>query len=86
MRTTAGQIRPMGDPSFDFSRLTVSERIQLAEDLWDSVRVQDAELTLTDAQSTELDQRLDDLAGEPGAADPWGEVRSRIEGRLSQDR
>jgi putative addiction module component (TIGR02574 family) len=76
----------MGDPSFDFTRLTVSERIQLAEDLWDSVRVQDAELTLTDAQSTELDRRLDDLAQEPGAAGPWGEVRSRIEGRLSQDR
>lgn len=42
----------------DINRLGISERIQLVEDLWDSVAMGAAELPLTDAQREELDRRL----------------------------
>ena len=45
---------------FDFSKLSVAERIQLAEDLWDSIP-ESTDVPLTDAQKTELDRRLEDL-------------------------
>lgn len=40
-------------------QLSIAERIQLAEDLWDSILEQQNELPLTDAQKQELDRRLD---------------------------
>ena len=39
--------------------LPIIERIKLVEDLWDSIVVDQAMLTLTDEQKTELDRRLD---------------------------
>ena len=38
------------------SELSVAERIQLAEDLWDSVAADTGELPLTDAQRAELER------------------------------
>ena len=34
----------MGEPAFDFRQLTVAERLQLVEDIWDSI-AQDAPAT-----------------------------------------
>ena len=68
----------------DISKLTVAERIQLAEDLWDSVAAETGELPLTDAQVAELDRRLADLAREPDAGESWEVVRARIEQRLDK--
>jgi putative addiction module component (TIGR02574 family) len=42
----------------EINRLDVSERIQLVEDLWDSVALDAAQLPLTEAQREELDRRL----------------------------
>ena len=39
--------------------LPILERIQLVEDLWDSIASDQNALPLTDAQKTELDRRLD---------------------------
>jgi putative addiction module component (TIGR02574 family) len=66
------------------SELTVAERIQLAEDLWDSVAAETGGLPLTDAQAAELDHRLAQLAGGPEAGDPWKVVRGRIQERLDK--
>jgi putative addiction module component (TIGR02574 family) len=66
----------------DLSKLSVAERIQLAEDLWDSVAAETGELALTDAQTAELDRRLAELARDPEAGEPWEVARSRIERRL----
>lgn len=46
------------DMSSKLSELTVDERIQLAEDLWDSVAAEQAAIPLTTAQRRELDRRL----------------------------
>ena len=39
--------------------LPIDERIQLVEDIWDSIAADQALLPLTDEQRTELDRRLD---------------------------
>jgi len=72
----------MQTTDLDISRLSVAERIQLAEDLWDSVAAEAGALPLTAAQTVELERRLADLARDPGAGEPWDVVRARVEQRL----
>ncbi|MDP2627648.1 MAG: addiction module protein [Candidatus Rokubacteria bacterium] len=67
---------------FDFDGLTVAERIQLAEDLWDSIAPEGADLLLSEAQKAELDRRLDDLEQNPDGGEAWEVVRARLYGRL----
>jgi putative addiction module component (TIGR02574 family) len=55
----------MASPLFDFSHLTPEERIQLAEDLWDSLP--ESDILLTDAQRAELDRRLALEKADPGS-------------------
>jgi len=56
-------------PLFDFSHLTVAERIELAMKLWDSVIPHADQVPITDAQKQELDRRIAYDAGEmtPGS-------------------
>jgi putative addiction module component (TIGR02574 family) len=43
----------------EISELSIAERIQLAEDLWDSILEQQEELPLSPAQQQELERRLE---------------------------
>jgi putative addiction module component (TIGR02574 family) len=45
--------------------MSVAERIQLAEDIWDSIVAKPESLPLTDAQRQELDRRLEMYAQNP---------------------
>jgi putative addiction module component (TIGR02574 family) len=74
----------MRPTDLDISRLSVAERIQLAEDLWDSVAAETGELPLTEAQVAELDRRLAELARDPDGGEPWEAVRGRVEQRLDK--
>ena len=60
-------------------RLSVSERIQLVEDLWDSIATVPDGIPLTEAQREELDRRLDAYHKNPDAGSPWESVRERIQ-------
>ncbi|MDP2957789.1 MAG: addiction module protein [Longimicrobiales bacterium] len=62
----------------DFDRLTIAERIQLVQDLWDSISQAEEVLDLTDAQRAELDRRLATHANRPGAAIPWTVLRAEL--------
>jgi putative addiction module component (TIGR02574 family) len=73
----------MSGAEFDFSKLSVAERIQLAEDLRDSIP-ESADVVLTDAQKAELDRRLEDLELHPESGEPWEVVRARLYGRLKR--
>jgi putative addiction module component (TIGR02574 family) len=66
----------------DFEDLTVAERIQLAEDLWDSVDPGSPEIALTPAQAAELDERLEQLRRSPESGESWEAVRDRLYGCL----
>ena len=59
--------------------LPVAERIQLVEDLWDSIAEDSRDFQLTGAQREELDRRLDDFDSNPAAGAPWEEVKSTIQ-------
>ena len=61
-------------------RLPVAERLQLVEDLWDSIAVETPapDLPLIPALRSELDRRLKDLNEGRERAIPWEEVRDSI--------
>jgi putative addiction module component (TIGR02574 family) len=69
----------MADPLFDFSHLTPDERLQLAEELWESVADEPGALPLTEAQAQELDRRLAAYRQDPTAAIPWRQALDEIE-------
>ncbi|MBA2271799.1 MAG: addiction module protein [Chthoniobacterales bacterium] len=62
----------------DVLELSISERIQLVEDIWDSIATVPQSVALTPAQREELDRRLEDYRQHPDEGSPWEEVRSRI--------
>jgi putative addiction module component (TIGR02574 family) len=74
----------MSYPKFDFSDLSPEERIQLAEDLWDSLDERPEILPLSDAQAREIDRRLEAYRrdGDPGTH--WAAVMERIDSRLNK--
>lgn len=74
----------MSHPKFDFSGLTPEERIQLAEDLWDSLDDRPEVLPLTEAQAAEIDRRLEAYRRDGEAGRPYEAVLDRIEARLHE--
>lgn len=69
----------MSDAIAELFKLSPAERIQLAEDLWDSVAADpEAHPPLTEAQRREIEKRLDEHARNPSAAKDWDEVRARL--------
>jgi putative addiction module component (TIGR02574 family) len=72
----------MATPAVSIEHLTVEERLELLERLWDSLVDTPERIPLTDAQREELDRRLDDFERDPSIGIPWDEVRKRIQGQL----
>ena len=66
----------MAPKLIDLSQLSVSERLQLAEDLWDSI--DDEQLPIPDWHRQELDRRLAEYRANPDSGTPWEEVRDRL--------
>ena len=62
----------------DYVELSVAERIQLVEDIWDSIAVVPESVTLSEDQKKELDRRLEAYHRDPDAGSPWAEVKQRI--------
>ncbi|MEX5212847.1 MAG: addiction module protein [Nitrospiraceae bacterium] len=64
-------------------KLSPAERIQLAEDLWDSVAAHPESLpALSDDQRNELERRVAEHARNPDSALTWEDVRARLWSRL----
>ncbi len=61
--------------------LSVPERIQLVEDIWDTIAEVPEKVELTDEQKAELDRRLEAYHRNPDEGSPWEMVRERIRGR-----
>ena len=62
----------------DILQLTVAERIQLAEDIWDSVAAFPEAIPLTDSQKEELDRRLQAYAENPSEGISWDELKDKL--------
>jgi putative addiction module component (TIGR02574 family) len=67
--------------SLGIDRLSVADRLNLVEELWDSIA---AATPLTDAQRAELDRRLADHEANPDDVVSWEEVQSSITARLNR--
>lgn len=65
----------------DIAKLSPEERLELLEQLWDSLSDTPEAVPLTDAQRQELDRRLDDLDRDGPVGIPWNEVLDRIRNR-----
>lgn len=68
--------------AFDYSQLTIAERLELVEELWDSITADaDTEtLPLTDVERVLLDERLAEMQTDPEAGRSWAVVRAEILG------
>jgi putative addiction module component (TIGR02574 family) len=58
--------------------LNVEDRLQLIEELWDSLAVTPEAIPVTDAQRKELARRRRAHARNPSAAKSWEEVRAKL--------
>ncbi len=63
----------------DILKLSVSERIRLVEDIWDSIREVPEAVELTEEEKAELDRRLEAYHSDPHAGSPWALVKERIQ-------
>jgi putative addiction module component (TIGR02574 family) len=65
----------------DLLNLSVDDRLQLLDELWESIRREPDSLPLTDEQKSELDRRLEEHQRDPEAAEPWPAVMEKIRDR-----
>ncbi len=68
--------------SLGIDRLSVAERLQLVEDIWNSIAADVEREPLTAAQQQEIDRRLAAHRANPDAAVPWEQVRSEALARF----
>ena len=69
----------MSQPRPDFLKLSVAERIQLAEDIWDSIAAESPEsMGLTPDQLQAVQVRLGEHDRDPASAVPWDQVRAEL--------
>ncbi|MBC7909469.1 MAG: addiction module protein [Pyrinomonadaceae bacterium] len=59
-------------------QLSIAERIQLAEDIWDSIAAFPEAVPLTDAQKQELDRRLQAYSQNPAEGISWEELKEKV--------
>lgn len=62
----------------NIQELSISERIMLAEKLWDSVASESLAIDIPDDQIKELDRRLDAFEKDKNVGSSWEEVKARI--------
>lgn len=69
----------MSSPSLNFRQLALAERIQLVEDIWDSIAEETrGGLALTPEQQAELDRRWAEHQADPSSGVPWEQVRASL--------
>ena len=62
-------------------KLSAAERLELIEELWDSIADNDVALELTPEQREDLRRRVAEADADPTGGSPWEEVRERIRHR-----
>jgi putative addiction module component (TIGR02574 family) len=65
----------------DLLKLDVATRLELIEELWDSIASDDAaasQLPLAEGERAMLDDRLREYRAAPAAGQSWAEVRAEI--------
>ena len=63
---------------FNVKKLSIAERIILAEQIWDSIVDEQESFGVTEAQRDELDRRLEDYHASPDEGTSWEDVKTRL--------
>lgn len=72
---------PMSVAIEEILNLGVKERLQLIEEIWDSIASHPEAVPLTAAQRKELDRRKREHRRDPSQAKPWSEVHNGLDKR-----
>ncbi|HYR43956.1 MAG TPA: addiction module protein [Terriglobia bacterium] len=75
------QTRVMARLEIDINKLTPEERLDLIEELWDSLSADPSKIPLTDAQAEELDRRMAEMDQDDTLGIPWETVLAQIRDR-----
>jgi putative addiction module component (TIGR02574 family) len=68
----------MANPAPEYRKLPIPERLQLVEEIWDSIAQEAKALPLSDDLRAELDRRWAEHERDPSSAIPWDQVRSEL--------
>ena len=59
-------------------KLCIAERINLVEEIWDSIAEENGCFELSEAQKQELDRRLEAYRANPSRGRTWQEIKSEF--------
>jgi putative addiction module component (TIGR02574 family) len=62
----------------DTIALSIPERIQLVEDIWDTIATEAEAIELTEDEKRIIDERLEAYHKNPDLGSPWEDVYKRI--------
>ena len=65
----------------DTLELSIPERIQLVEDIWDTIADKNANIELTEQEKKIIDERLEAYHRNPELGSPWEDVYKKITGK-----
>ncbi len=65
----------------DILHLSIPERIQLVEDVWDTIAAKADKVELTNEEKKIINQRLESYHRNPEAGSPWTDVLKRLEAK-----
>lgn len=66
--------------SGQISQLSIPEKIQLVEDLWDDIAAHPEKLAVPEWQKSELNQRKAKFQKNPQSASRWEDIKKKIQG------
>lgn len=71
----------------ELSKLSVAERLELVQELWDSIAAacEGEPLPLTEPQREELARRVRELEEHPERTIPWDEAREQLRARRRRE-
>ncbi|NEP14125.1 MAG: addiction module protein [Symploca sp. SIO2C1] len=58
--------------------LSISERIQLVQDIWDTIAISSEEVAITDSQKQELSRRLKLYEQNPDCLTKWEDFKQKF--------
>jgi putative addiction module component (TIGR02574 family) len=60
--------------------MSVAERMQLAQDIWDSIASEPAAVPMSVAEREEIERRVEERTSNPGPTIPWEQVKRQVMG------
>ncbi|MGY8640372.1 MAG: addiction module protein [Verrucomicrobiales bacterium] len=62
----------------NLAALPVPERIQLVEDLWDTLVAEDADISIPEMQMAEIERRKAEMEADPAIGISWKDAKAQL--------